>query len=61
MVEFCYLRLNLGIETVSRRLLLQIARMDIMDLGQLSFSSYNAMPAPKNYYSLYSLTKSVDG
>ena len=29
MVQFCYIRLYLGIENVSCRLLLQMARMDI--------------------------------
>ena len=39
MVQFCYLRLYLGIETVSRRLLRRMARMDMdwnmKKLGQL--------------------------
>ena len=47
MVQFCYLRLNLGTETVSCRLLLQMAWMDmnwnLNKLGQF-FSSFDTMP-----------------
>ena len=40
MVQFCYLRLHLGIETLSCRLLQWIARMDLNS----SFSSFKIKP-----------------
>ena len=40
MVQLCYLRLHLGIETASCRLLQWIARMDMNS----SFSSFKIMP-----------------
>ena len=51
MVQSCDLRLCLGIQIVSRRLLLRMARMDI-DL----ILSFNGMPAKimKIYYGLIS-------
>ena len=51
MVQSCDLRLCLGIETVSCRLLLRMARID-MDL----ILSFNGMPAKimKRYYGLIS-------
>ena len=48
MVQFCYLRLYLGIESVSFRPLLRMTRMDMdWNLKKLGyfFSSFNATPA----------------
>ena len=43
MVQFCYLRLSLGTETVSCRLLLQMAWNEIEQIRPL-FSSFDTMP-----------------
>ena len=46
MIQFCYLRLHLGTETVSRRLLQQrVARMaKLIGNVEPTFSISNAMP-----------------
>ena len=57
MIQFCYLRPYLGIETASCRMLAQTARMDmdwnLKKLGQL-FQVFNALTTniTKNYYGL---------
>ena len=57
MIQFCYLRPYLGIETASCRMLAQTARMDmdwnLKKLGQL-FQVFNALTTKitKNYYGL---------
>ena len=43
-VQFCYLRLYLGTETIFCRLLQRMARIDMEEVGP-EFSSFNAMPA----------------
>ena len=43
MVQFCYLRLNLGTETFSCRLLLQMAWIETEQIRPI-FSSFDTMP-----------------
>ena len=62
MVQFCYLRLYVGAETVSCRLLLRMARMDAdWNLKNLGQHFHVSMPflqkSPNIYYGLGYLTK----
>ena len=43
MVQFCYLRLNLGTETFSCRLLLQMAWIETEQIRPI-FSSFDTIP-----------------